>query len=141
MTFEDTLEIEALTYGCGYAIIGENAYKCSDDGQITNEKVDVDFEKGVFDEDWNPIEPYAEFFNFSKCFISFNSAAQHIRANDGSQYVYSYYVIAPLKKSIYHLIPVEGSKVRIRKADGTIDKVMEVRGFVTYNKRYLKIWL
>ena len=141
MTFEDTIEIEAKTYGVGYAIIGDKAYKCNDDGEITNEEVDVDIENGVFDEEMNLIEPYTEFFPFSKCFISFNSAAQKVRSNDGREYIYSYYVILPLKQSIYHLIPHEGDRVKIKKADGTIDKEMEVRGFVTYKKRYLKIWL
>ena len=141
MTFEDTIEIEAQTYGVGYAIIGGKAYQCNDAGEITNERVDVDVENGIFDKDMNPIEPYADFFPFSKCFISFNSSAQRVRSNDGKEYIYSYYVIAPLKKSIYHLIPREGDRVRIRKADGTIDKEMEVKGFVTYKKSYLKIWL
>lgn len=141
MTFEDTIEIEALTYGSGYALIGGKAYQCSDTGEITAELVDVDIEKGFFDENMNPMEPYGEFFPFGKCFISFNSSAMKVRLNDGQEYVYSYYVIMPLKKSNYHMIPREGDKVRIRKADGTIDRIMEVKGFVTYKKRYLKIWL
>lgn len=97
---------------------------------------------GGYDEDYNPVEPPTEkWTDFSKCFISFNSSAQKMRLNDGQEYIYSYYVIAPLGKSSYPNIPKEGDKVRIVKADGTIDKVMEVRGFVTYKKRYLKIWL
>ncbi len=96
----------------------------------------------LYDENNDPIaEEDAEFVDFSKCFVSFNAAAQKIRLNDGSEYVYSFYVIAPLKKSLYPLIPKEGDYVRIMKADGTIDKVMVVRGFVTYKQRYLKIWL
>lgn len=141
MTFEDTIYIEAQTYGLGYAVIGGIAYECNDKGEITDTRLDVDVEDGVYDEEMNPVNPYTEFFPFGKCFISFNDSAQRVRLNDGKEYVYSYYVIAPLKKSIYHLIPREGDKVRIVKADGTIDKEMEVRGFVTYKKRYLKIWL
>ena len=98
----------------------------------------------AYDEDNNPVnieEDVDAFVDFSKCFISFNSSAQKVRLNDGSEYVYSYYVIAPLKKSLYELIPKEGDYVRIIKKDGTIDKVMTVRGFVTYKQRYLKIWL
>lgn len=96
----------------------------------------------LYDENNDPIiDVDASFAEFAKCFISFNSAAQKIRLNDGSEYVYSYYVIAPLKKSLYPLIPKEGDEVRIQKADGTVDKVMVVRGFVTYKRRYLKIWL
>ena len=141
MTFEDTIEIEAQTYGIGYVIIGGNAYECNDAGEITDKRVDVDIENGIFDKDMNPMEPYTEFFPFSKCFISFNSAAQKVRSNDGKDYIYSYYVIMPLKKAIYHLIPREGDRVRIVKKDGTIDQIKEVKGFVTYKQRYLKIWL
>ncbi len=96
-----------------------------------------------YDEDNNPITDDSEeaWLEFSKCFISFNTSAQKITLHDGKEYQYSYYVIAPLKKSIYDIIPKEGDMVRITKADGTVDKVMEVRGFVTYKKRYLKIWL
>ncbi len=96
-----------------------------------------------YDEDLNPVvsSEEEEWEFFSKCFISFNSSAQKVRLNDGSEYVYSYYVIAPLKKSQYDIIPKEGDFVHIVKLDGTIDKVMEVRGFVTYKQSYLKIWL
>ncbi|SEA80551.1 hypothetical protein SAMN04487851_11494 [Prevotella sp. tc2-28] len=96
---------------------------------------------GGYDEDYNPIEPTEEWIDFAKCFISFNSSAQKIHLHDGQEYIYNYYVILPLKASIYGNIPKEGDRVRIVKADGTIDKEMEVRGFVTYKKRYLKIWL
>lgn len=96
---------------------------------------------GGYDENYNPIPITENWVDFSKCFISFNSSAQKIRLNDGQEYIYSYYVIAPLENSLYPLIPREGDRVRIQKADGTIDKEMEVRGFVTYKKRYLKIWL
>lgn len=96
---------------------------------------------GGFDEDYNPVEPTQEWLDFSKCFISFNSAAQKVRLNDGTEYVYTYYIIAPLTKKCYPIIPKEGERVRIVKKDGTIDTVMEVKGFVTYKRHYLKIWL
>ena len=96
---------------------------------------------GGYDENLDPIPFTEEWAEFSKCFLSFNASAEKIRLNDGQEYVYSYYVIAPLKKSLYPLIQKEGDKVRVQKADGTVDKVMEVRGFVTYKKRYLKVWL
>lgn len=96
---------------------------------------------GGYDDNFNPIPPREEWVDFSKCFISFNSSAQKIRLNDGQEFIYSYYVIAPLKKSLYPLIPKEGDRVKILKADGTIDKELEVRGFVTYKRRFLKIWL
>ena len=97
--------------------------------------------EGGYDENYNPVPPTEQWEEFSRCFISFNSAAQKIRLNDGQEYIYSYYVIAPLKTSLYDIIPREGDRVRIEKADGTIDRIMEVKGFVTYKKRYLKIWL
>lgn len=97
--------------------------------------------EGGYDANFNPVAPTEEWVDFSKCFISFNSQAQKIRLNDGQEYVYSYYVIAPLKKELYSLIPKEGDRVKITKADGTIDKELEVKGFVTYKKSYLKIWL
>lgn len=140
MTFEDTIEIKAKGYGGGYVIIGNKAYIVAD-GVITSEEAEVSLADAEFDEDMNPRQMQWEYYPFSKCFISFNSSAQKIRLNDGQEYVYSYYVILPLKRSIYHLIPKEGEKVHITKADGTIDKEMEVRGFVTYKKRYLKLWL
>lgn len=97
--------------------------------------------EGGFDEELNPIEPVEEWKAFPKCFISFNSAAQKVRLNDGQEYIYSYYVLVPLSKKIYPDIPMEGDRVRIRKKDGTINAELEVKGFVTYKQRYLKIWL
>ena len=96
---------------------------------------------GGYDKDFNPVEMTEEWLDFSRCFISFNSAAQKVRLNDGSEYVYSYYVICPLTRERYPNIPKEGDRVRIVKKDGTVDAVMEVRGFVTYKRRYMKIWL
>jgi len=94
-----------------------------------------------YDADYNPVAQTEEWVEFGKCFISFNSSAQKMRLADGTEYVYSYYVLAPLNKERYELIPEEGDKVRIIKADGTIDREMEVKGFVTYKNSWLKIWL
>lgn len=96
---------------------------------------------GAYDKNGYPVANKAKWVKFGKCFISFNSAAQYIHLHDGNDYKYSYYVIAPLTKDKYSYIPTEGEKVRIRKADGTVYKTMEVKGFVTYKKRFLKIWL
>ena len=60
---------------------------------------------------------------------------------DGQKYTYVYEIYAPLNKAKYPLIPKEGDKVHITKKDGTIDKEMEVKGFVTLKKRFLRIWL
>lgn len=97
--------------------------------------------EGGYDEDFNPVPPTEEWVAFPSCFISFNSSAQKVRLNDGTEYVYSYYVIVPVNKKCYPVIPKEGDRVRIRKKDGTINAEMEVKGFVTFKRRYLKIWL
>lgn len=141
MTFEDTVQLQATHYDVGYAIVGKRAFAVDDDGNITDEVFGINSERAIFDENMNPKEPCTQFIDLGKGFISFNSSAQKVRLNDGSEYTYSYYVILPIKKKQYHLLPREGDHVRIVKSDGTIDKTLEVRGFVTYKKRYLKIWL
>ena len=50
-------------------------------------------------------------------------------------------MIAPLSKQKYKMLPTEGDTVKIMKKDGTIEKEMEVKGFVTLKRRYLKLWL
>ena len=139
MTFEDSLEIRVLIYESTLAKVGKNTYLIKD-GEISDES-GLLFTGYRYDENGDEIEPDEEYIFFSKCFISFNHSAQKVRLNDGSEYIYSYYIIAPIRKAIYHLIPREGDWVHIRKADGTVDAKMEVKGFVTYKKRYLKIWL
>ncbi len=94
-----------------------------------------------YDENGNAIAIEGGWVELTRCFISFNSSAQKVLLNDGSEYAYSYYVIFPLNKAIYDDIPREGSVVKIRKADGTIDCEKEVKGFVTYKQRFAKIWL
>ena len=96
---------------------------------------------GGVDENGNQIAPSVSLDDYSKCFISFNSSAQKVVLHDGSEYQYTYYVIMPLNAAKYSAIPREGDRVHITKADGTIDCDKEVKGFVTYKKRYLKIWL
>ena len=95
-----------------------------------------------YDEYGNPVEANENgWVDFLKCFISFNSSAQKVRLNDGEEFIYSYYIICPLRKNLYDYIPKEGDRVRFVKADGTIDAEMEVKGFVTYKKRFLKVWV
>ena len=60
--------------------------------------------------------------------------------DDGKEYQYSFYAIAPLTKALYPLIPKSGERVIVRKADGTVFTMLEVRGSVTYKKRFLKLW-
>lgn len=143
MKFEDDIQVKALFYGSfAYAVINNTAYKVdAETGRITPEIADVDLAMEQYDRQGYPIEPTEEWVDFSRCFISFNSAATKVRLNDGREYIYSYYCIIPLKKDIYHLIPREGEYVHIHKADDTIDAELQVKGFVTYKKRYLKIWL
>lgn len=99
---------------------------------------------GGYDEEGNPIESVTQWITFGKeknSIIFPNEKAAEVSLNDGNEYVYSYVIIAKLKKDLIPLIPKEGQKVHIRKSDGTIDKEMEVKGFVTLKGRYLKIWV
>lgn len=93
-----------------------------------------------YNADGRPVEPHNTLRYFGRCFLSFNSAAQRVALDDGNEYQYSHYIIAPLKKDLYPLIPREGERVLVRKADDTVFSAMTVSGFVTYKKRYLKIW-
>lgn len=97
--------------------------------------------KGGFDNNGNPIEEESSWISLGKCFISFNSSANRVTLADGSEYIYSYYVILPIRKAMYSYLPKEGDRVHITKKDGTINVEKEVTGFVTYKQRYLKIWL
>lgn len=92
------------------------------------------------DEDGYPVEPQITVAEFGKCFLSFNKAAAHVQLADGQDYQYSFYIIAPLKKALYPLIPVEGEQVIVKKADETVYCRLKVSGFVTYKKRFLKVW-
>lgn len=141
MNFSDTLLVLAKTYEADYAIFNGKAYLVDEEGSVTDEICDIDITREMFDKDMNPIQPSNVYLNFGKCFISFNSAGQLVTLNDGKEYQYTYYVICPLTKKRYNMIPREGDFVRIIKADGTIDREMIVRGFVTMKNKYLKLWL
>lgn len=142
MNFEDSLKIGANVYDIGYAEVGGKYYSLNDDGTLNlSDNANEALESG-FDEEGNPLTPEAFIFiDFGKCVILPNTKASVITLADGKKYTYMYEIYAPLNKIKYPLIPKEGDKVYITKKDGTIDKEMEVKGFVTYKKRYLKIWL
>lgn len=142
MNFEDSLKIGANVYDIGYVEIGEKYYSLNDDGTLNlSDNVNEALKSG-FDEEGNPLTPETFIFiDFGKCVILPNTKASVITLVDGQKYTYMYEIYAPLSKTKYPLIPKEGNKVYITKKDGTIDKEMEVKGFVTYKKRYLKIWL
>lgn len=141
MNFEDSLKVGAKVYDVGYAEIGEKYYELKGDGTPDLSLCYNDIQGG-FDADGNPIQPIDIIFvEFGKCTIMPNSKANTVGLVDGRQFVYSYEIYTPLSKSKYSLIPKEGDKVWITKKDGTIDKEMEVKGFVTYKKRYLKLWV
>lgn len=124
MRFEDTIEV---------MLKPTSSYDANGNPVAEEEESGVTLTKGSDEEpEWTP---------FSKCFLSFNSKADKVRLNDGSEYMYSYYAICPLTKGLYSSIPKEGDRVHLVKADGTIDVDMEVKGFVTYKRRYLKIWV
>ena len=142
MNFEDSLKIGANVYDIGYAEVGEKYYSLNDDGTLNLSDNENEALKSGFDEDGNPLTPDAFIFiDFGKCVILPNTKASVITLADGQKYTYMYEIYAPLNKAKYPLIPKEGEKVWITKKDGTIDKEMEVKGFVTLKKRYLRIWL
>lgn len=142
MNFEDSLKIGANVYDIGYAEIGGKYYSLNDDGTLNLSDNANETLKSGFDEEGNPLTPEAFIFiDFGKCVILPNTKASVITLVDGQKYTYMYEIYAPLSKTKYPFIPKEGDKVYITKKDGTIDKEMEVKGFVTYKKRYLKIWL
>ena len=142
MNFEDSLKIGANVYDIGYAEVGEKYYSLNDDGTLNLSDNENEALKSGFDEEGNPLTPDAFIFiDFGKCVILPNTKASVITLADGQKYTYMYEIYAPLNKAKYPLIPKEGEKVWISKKDGTIDKEMEVKGFVTYKKRYLRIWL
>lgn len=141
MNFSDTLKIQAKVYAVGYLKIGDRFYFMNDDGtpDLAEEIPSVG---DGYDEAGNVLEATAtRWLDFGKCIIYPNTSASKVTLADGRQYAYSYELVATLKKSKYPLIPKEGDKVWITKADNTINKRMEVKGFATYKKRFLKIWL
>ena len=142
MNFEDSLKIGANVYDIGYAEVGGKYYSLNDDGTLNLSDNENEALKSGFDEEGNPLTPDAFIFiDFVKCVILPNTKASVITLADGQKYTYMYEIYAPLNKTKYPLIPKEGDKVYITKKDGTIDKEMEIKGFVTYKKRYLRIWL
>ena len=142
MNFEDSLKIGANVYDIGYAEVGGKYYSLNDDGTLNLSDNENEALKSGFDEEGNPLTPDAFIFiDFGKCVILPNTKASVITLADGQKYTYMYEIYAPLNKVKYPLIPKEGDKVYITKKDGTIDKEMEIKGFVTYKKRYLRIWL
>ena len=142
MNFEDSLKIGANVYDIGYAEVGGKYYSLNDDGTLNLSDNENEALKSGFDEEGNPLTPDAFIFiDFGKCVILPNTKASVITLADGQKYTYMYEIYAPLNKAKYPLIPKEGEKVWITKKDGTIDKEMEVKGFVTLKKRYLRIWL
>lgn len=141
MNFEDTLMVGAKSYNARFVELGGKYYELDDEGNINFDAGDNDTQGG-YDEDGNPIEATGVvYISFGKCAILPNTSAQSVTLADGSVYKYSYDVFVPLNTKKYKMLPKEGDKVWVTKKDGTIDKAMEVKGFVTYKKRYLEIWL
>lgn len=148
MNFTDTIKIQALRYEPFYAVIGNKAFVVNDSGIITDivddEKTAELLDKGEYDEEGNALKPEQTWVIFGKeknAVIFPNSKANKVSLNDGKDFVYSFEVIIKLKKQLYSLLPKEGTRVWLHKSDGSIDKDMEVKGFVTLKQRYLKLWL
>ncbi len=74
---------------------------------------------GGYDENMNPIPEHYDFMPLSSCRIEKNGTAKTITGNDGNSYVYSYIVYMPKGLGV---IPRKDDKVRITKAEGTIDQ-------------------
>lgn len=146
MNFTDTIKVQALVYEDAYATIGGNLYHIKDGeiGEAATDDEKEQFANGSYDDEGNEIEPVAKWLVFGKeknAIIFPNSRANKVSLNDGRDFVYSYEVIVKLKKSLYSILPKEGDRVWLHKADGTIEKDMEVKGFATLKQRYLKLWL
>ena len=148
MQFNDTIKVQALVYSGMYAKVGDNYFHLNDDGSVADKASDdeVEYLKDsiLYDENGNEVVPEKIWLVFGKeknAIISPNSRANKVSLNDGKDFVYSYEVVVKLKKQYYPFIPKEGSRVWLHKADGTINKDMEVKGFVTLKQRYLKLWL
>lgn len=141
MNFEDKISIKAKVYSDGYVEVGNKFHMTDDSGNpVTTEE--CEFYNRRYDSDGNPVSATdAYWLSFGKCLILPNTRANSVVLNDGAKYVYDYEVYVPLNKRRYALLPKEGDFVKIEKKDGTIDAEKEVRGFVTYKKRYLRLWL
>ena len=90
---------------------------------------------GGYDEDMNPIPERYDFMPLSACRIEKNGTAKTINGNDGKSYVYSYIVYLPKESKV---VPQKNDKVRITKADGSIDRAeFSVMDFSSglFNKR------
>ncbi len=141
MNFQDTINIGAKSYGGEYVELGGKCYGLNERGNV-DFGTNIEYSMEDYDEDGNPVEPTEMIYlEFGKCAILPNTSANKVTLADGSAFVYSYEVLAPLNAKRYKMLPKEGDCVRITKRDGTIDKEMEVKGFTTYKQRYLKIWL
>lgn len=147
MTFNDTLSIQMLFYPPDYYVIGDYVFDIDKDMQpiaVNDERTEEFQNEGKYEEDGSVKKPTRMWRTFGKqknCIIFPNSKATSVVLNDGQSYVYTYEVIVKLKKSLYAYIPKQGDYVWIAKSDGTIFREMEVKGFVTLKKKYLKIWL
>lgn len=147
MQFTDTIKVQALVYLGEYAKVGDKYFHV-DNGALgdsaTDDEVEYLTSYYLYDDNGNEVVPETTWLVFGKernAIISPNSRANKVSLHDGKDFVYSYEVVVKLKKQLYPLIPKDGARVWVHKADGTIDKDMEVRGFVTLKKRYLKLWL
>lgn len=148
MNFTDNIKVQALVFETGYAVIGDKVFPIDGEGVISStaddEKTAEYQQEGMYDEKGNPLEPLQEWVVFGKqknAVIFPNSRANKVSLADGQDFIYSYEVIVKLKKTLYHLLPKEGDRIWLQKADGTVDKEMEVKGFVTLKQKYLKLWL
>ena len=141
MNFEDKISLKAKVYDGGYVEIGDKFYSIDNDGNAISD-LRYEFHKRLYDNDGNPITATDSYYiSYSKCSILPNSKAEYIVLNDGKKYTYAYEVYIPLNKAKYNFLPKQGDFVKIEKKDGSIIEEKEIKGFVTYKKRYLRLWL
>lgn len=141
MNFEDKISIKANIYDDGYVEVGGDFYSVDNEGNAISD-LKYEFHKRRYDSNGDPINASDSYYvYYSKCSILPNTKATHIVLNDGKKYVYAYEVYIPLNKAKYEFLPKQGDFVKIEKKDGTIIMEKEIQGFVTYKKRYLRLWL
>ena len=141
MNFEDKISLKVKVYSDGYVESGNKFYMADENGEPVS-SLECEFYKKRYDDDGNPVTTINDYwFSYGKCLILPNTRANSIVLNDGNKYTYDYEVYLPLNKKKYAFLPKEGCCVKIEKKDGTINSEKEVRGFTTYRKRYLRLWL
>lgn len=101
------------------------------------DKIELFVEATGYDENFNPVANDGSWIDLDLCKIHGNSSSRKVSSADGEDFIYSYQVTMFTP----HIIPKLNDRVRITKADGSIEKlVKQVRGSGT-TKNKLSIFL